>query len=139
MADDSFNELASRRRVRRRTGAHRAALPKPINVKTDAAFPAWATKFVIPRNACEACAQHWHHKCWGVNVLLDPIPDCPCGCGHPKDSMRLSNEAWADLALHAPDQVWIAAMFERQRTAGIHACVMDDKERHRAVRWEDGR
>jgi hypothetical protein len=53
--------------------------------------------------------------------------------------MRLSDEAWADLSIHAPDQVWIAAMFERQRAAGIHACVMDDKERHRAVRWEHDR
>jgi hypothetical protein len=53
--------------------------------------------------------------------------------------MRLSDEAWADLAIHAPDQVWIAAMFERQRAAGIHACVMDDAERHRPVRWEHHR
>jgi catechol 2,3-dioxygenase-like lactoylglutathione lyase family enzyme len=53
--------------------------------------------------------------------------------------MRLSPQGWADLALHAPDQVWIAAMFERQRAAGIHACVMNDEERHRAVRWEGGR
>jgi hypothetical protein len=50
--------------------------------------------------------------------------------------MRLSDEAWADLAIHAPDHVWIAAMFERQRAAGTFACVMDDKERHRAVPWE---
>ncbi len=99
-------------------------------------LPGWMTFFFIPKDACDACAQHWHHKCWGVNVLLDPVPNCPCDCGDCKDPMRLSPQGWADLALHAPDQVWIAAMFERQRAGGIHACVMDDRERHHAARWE---
>ncbi|MFF0009544.1 hypothetical protein ACFYQT_39820 [Streptomyces tibetensis] len=132
----SVDDLSARRRARRTSGVRRTTLPKPINVKTGDAFPAWVTRFVIPRNACEACAQHWHHRCWGVNVLLDPIPDCPCDCGDRKDPMRLSPEAWADLSLHAPDQVWIAAMFERQRAAGIHMCVMDDKDRHGPFREE---
>jgi hypothetical protein len=132
------DELFARRATRRNAGVRRVTLPKPINVKTGG-LPTWVTRFVIPSSACEACAQHWHHRCWGVNVLLDPIPDCPCNCGHPKDPMRLSDEAWADLAIHAPDQVWIAAMFERQRAAGIFECVMDDEERHRAVHWERDR
>lgn len=130
------DELFARRNRRRNTGARRSTLPKPIEVKAGGDHPTWVTRFVIPRDACEACSRHWHHRCWGVNLLLDPVPDCPCDCGHPKDSARLSDEAWADLALHAPDQVWIAAMFERQRAAGIHACAMDDKERHDAVQWE---
>lgn len=118
MSDD----LEARRRSRRNAGVHRTGTPKPINVKTGG-HPTWVTRFVIPRDACEACAQHWHHKCWGVNLLLDPIPDCPCDCGDRKDPMRLSPEAWADMSLHAPDQVWIAAMFERQRAAGIFTCT----------------
>lgn len=135
MTDHSSDELFARRQGRRHAGARRATLPKPIDVKTGG-LPTWVTRFVIPRGACEACAQHWHHRCWGVNVLLDPIPDCPCDCGDRKDPMRLNAKAWADLSIHAPDQVWIAVMFERQRAAGIHACVMDDEGRHRAVRWE---
>lgn len=138
MADDAFDELASRRPVRRRARARRATLPKPIDVKTGGP-PSWVRGFIIPRDACEACARHWHHKCWGVNVLLDPIPNCPCDCGDRKDPMRLNPKAWADLAMHAPEEVWAAAMIERQRASGIHACVMNDEERHRPVRWEDGR
>ncbi|NUS26771.1 MAG: hypothetical protein HOV92_21425 [Streptomyces sp.] len=133
----SVDDLSARRRARRTPARRRTTLPKPINVKTGDAFPAWVTRFVIPRNACEACAQHWHHRCWGVNVLLDPIPDCPCDCGDRKDPMRLSPEAWADLSLHAPDQVWIAAMFERQRAAGIHMCVTTEEERHKPFRERD--
>lgn len=133
----SVDDLSARRRARRTSGVRRTTLPKPINVKTGDAFPAWVTRFVIPRNACEACAQHWHHRCWGVNVLLDPIPDCPCDCGDRKDPMRLSPEAWADLSLYAPDQVWIAAMFERQRAAGIHMCVATEEERHKPFRERD--
>lgn len=138
MADHPSDELFARRAARRHAGVRRASLRKPIDIKTPGP-PAWATCFVIPSNACEACAAHLHHKCWGVNVLLDPVPDCPCDCGHRKDPMRLSDEAWADLSIHAPDQVWIAAMFERQRAAGIHACVMDNEERHRPVRWDRDR
>jgi hypothetical protein len=129
------DELASRRAQRQEAGRRRASNGAPLPSSKDD-LPGWITFFFIPRDACEACARHWHHRCWGVNVLLDPIPNCPCDCGHPKDPMRLSDEAWADLAIHAPDHVWIAAMFERQRAAGIHACVMDDQERHRPVRWE---
>lgn len=129
------DELSSRRNRRpqadRRRASNGATLPSSKND-----LPGWITFFFIPRDACEACARHWHHRCWGVNVLLDPVPNCPCDCGHPKDPMRLSDEAWADLAIHAPDHVWIAAMFERQRAAGIHACATDDKERHWAVDWE---
>src|SRR5690348_9407598 len=138
MADDSFDELASRRRTRRDAGVRRASNGATLPSSRDD-LPGWVTFFFIPKDACEACSQHWHHKCWGVNVLLDPIPECPCDCGDRKDPMRLSPQGWADLALHAPDQVWIAAMFERLRAGGIHECVMDDEERHRAVRWERDR
>ncbi|MER5911912.1 hypothetical protein ABT124_15740 [Streptomyces sp. NPDC001982] len=31
--------------------------------------------------------------------------------------------AWADLAVHAPDEVWIAAMFERERANGLFLCA----------------
>ena len=137
MADNPHDELSGRRAKRQRVGARRASNGAPLpSSKND--LPGWITFFFIPANACEACSRHWHHKCAGVDVLLDPIPECPCNCGDRKDPMRLSPEGWADLALHAPDQVWIAAMFERQRAAGIHACVMDDKDRHWAARWERG-
>lgn len=120
-----LEELAARRSNRRHSGVRRTkngtALPSS---RSD--LPGWVTGFVITRDACEACAQHWHHRCWGVNVLLDPVPDCPCDCGDRKDPMRLNPKAWADLAIHAPDQVWIAAMFERQRAAGIHMCQQRD-------------
>ncbi|GKQ38498.1 hypothetical protein [Streptomyces sp. A012304] len=78
--------------------------------------------FVIPRDACEPCTRH-HHRCHGVNVLLDPTPDCPCDCGDSRNPLLLNARAWAVLALYAPDQVWVAAMFERQRAAGIHQCT----------------
>ncbi|MEV1040414.1 hypothetical protein AB0J01_27745 [Streptomyces sp. NPDC050204] len=90
--------------------------------------PAWVRTFVIPRNACEPCARHHHHRCHGVDVLRDPVPDCPCDCGDPRNLLLLSARAWADLALHAPDQVWIAAMFDRQRAAGMHACSWRDDD-----------
>lgn len=129
------DELFARRAARRETEVRRTRSGTTLpSSRSD--LPGWIAGFVIPADACEACAQHLHHKCWGVNVLLDPTPDCPCNCGDPKDPMRLNAKAWADLSIHAPDQVWIAAMFERQRAAGIHACVMDAEERHRAVQWE---
>lgn len=136
MSDDLESRRRRRQPGRRNAGVRRVTLPKPIDVKTDGP-PAWATRFVIPRDACEACAQHWHHKCWGVNVLIDPTPNCPCDCGNRRDPMRLSPQAWADLSIHAPDQVWVAAMFERQRAAGLHMCVTDDQGRHQAVRERD--
>lgn len=135
MSDDLEARRRNRQPGRRHTIVGRTTLPKPIDVKTDGP-PAWAARFVIPRNACEACAQHWHHKCWGANVLLDPIPDCPCDCGDRKDPARLSPQAWADLALHAPDQVWVAAMFDRQRAAGLHMCETTDNGRMRAYKEE---
>jgi hypothetical protein len=52
--------------------------------------------------------------------------------------MRLNARAWADLSLHAPDQVWIAAMFERQRAAGIHMCQVEP-EGSRSLTWKDKR
>lgn len=138
MPSNPPDELFARRAARREAGVRRAkdGTTLPTSRRD---LPGWIARFVIPKDACEACAQHLHHKCWGVNVLLDPIPDCPCDCGDPKDPMRLNAKAWADLSIHAPDQVWIAAMFERQRATGIHACVMDDEGRHRAVRWEHER
>ncbi|PRX91941.1 hypothetical protein [Allonocardiopsis opalescens] len=140
------DELSARRRIHRsanprpkRAPAIRPA-PEPVSVTRSA--PAWVTKFVIPRDACEACARHWHHRCHGVDILRDPIPDCPCDCGDRRDPMRLGPEAWADLALHAPDQVWVAGRFEALRAGGIHGCVMDDQERldaawQRRGWWED--
>lgn len=138
MPQNPSDELFARRAARRETGVRRTKSGTTLP-SSRADLPGWIAGFVIPKDACEACAQHLHHKCWGVNVLLDPIPDCPCDCGDPKDPMRLNAKAWADLSIHAPDQVWIAAMFERQRASGIHACVMDDEGRHRPVRWEGRR
>lgn len=138
MSDAPQDDLSVRRARRQQDGIRRAMngvrLPSSRND-----LPGWITRFAIPSGACAPCSRHWHHRCHGVDVLQDPIPDCPCNCGDRKDPMRLSPEAWADLSLHAPDQVWIAAMFERQRAAGIHACAMDDVERHRAIRWEERR
>jgi len=130
MPDAPEDELSIRRRARQRAGRQRATNGVALPSSRDD-LPGWVTGFVIPRNACEPCARHHHHRCHGVDILRDPIPNCPCDCGDRKDPMRLSPEAWADLSLHAPDQVWIAAMFERQRAGGIHMCVMDGQERHR--------
>ncbi|MFF3731010.1 hypothetical protein ACFYXM_11965 [Streptomyces sp. NPDC002476] len=55
-------------------------------------------------------------------VLRDPVPDCPCDCGDPRDPFLLNPRARADLALLAPEQVWVAALLKRQRAAGIHQC-----------------
>lgn len=138
MSDAPKDDLVLRRMRRQKVGARRVEngirLPSSRND-----LPEWVAKFVIPSGSCEPCSRHWHHRCHGVDVLRDPIPDCPCDCGDRKDPMRLSREAWADLSVHAPDQVWIAAMFERQRAAGIHACVMNDNGRLDAVRWERDR
>lgn len=128
MSDD----LAARRR-NRQPGRRRARNGATLPTSRDD-LPGWVTGFVIPRDACDACTAHLHHKCWGVNVLLDPIPDCPCDCGDRKDPARLSPQGWADLSRHAPDQVWVAAMFERQRAAGIHMCVTTDEGRMRAYK-----
>jgi hypothetical protein len=114
------DELAERRRShtsRRRRLARVVAASRPTQP------PAWVRTFLIPADACESCAQHLHHRCHGVDVLRDPIPNCPCDCGDPRDPFFLNPRAWADLAFHAPDQVWIAAMFERQRAAGIFQCT----------------
>lgn len=130
------DELETRRRARQARPARRASNGAKLpSIRDD--LPGWVTFFFIPKEACDACSRHWHHRCWGVNVLLDPIPDCPCDCGDRKDPMRLSPQGWADLALHAPDQAWVAAMFERQRAAGIHMCVANEEGRHRAAREED--
>ncbi|WP_282792931.1 hypothetical protein [Streptomyces sp. CC224B] len=133
---DSRDELAARRARRRRTvrtvRTVRAARPRQ-----PAEPPRWVRTFVIPRTACESCARHHHHRCHGVDVLRDPVPDCPCDCGDPRDPFLLNARAWADLALHAPDQVWIAAMFDRQRAADLHVCAWrDDDSGLRAARPE---
>lgn len=131
------DELKRRRRERSETGVRRVTV-RPPAPPASSVPPAWVTRFVIPAAACEACARHWHHRCWGVNVLLDPIPDCPCDCGDRKDPMRLSPTAWADLSLYAPDQVWIAAMFERQRAAGIFMCTQNEADqRHESLAWKE--
>jgi hypothetical protein len=135
MAEDTSDELFARRKSRREAGARRASNGATLpSSKGD--LPGWMTFFFIPSDACDACSRHWHHKCWGVNVLLDPIPNCPCDCGDKKDPALLSPQAWADLSIHAPDQVWVAAMFERQRAGGIHMCVTNEEERHHAYRPE---
>ena len=128
-----MDELNQRRRDREETGVRRvrAAVPQPA---APSGPPAWVSRFVIPRDACEPCAAHHHHRCHGVNLLLDPIPDCPCDCGDFRDPMRLNPRAWADMSLYAPEVVWIAAMFERQRAAGIFMCTQDDDGRHRAFK-----
>ncbi|MEV8335654.1 hypothetical protein [Streptomyces niveus] len=113
------DELAERRRAG--ADSHRSARhagPQPPSEP-----PRWVKSFVIPRDACEPCAQHLHHRCHGVDVLRDPIPHCPCDCGDPRDPFLLNPRAWADLALHAPHHVWIAAQFDRQRTAGLRICT----------------
>lgn len=113
MSDD----LLARRHDRAKADVRRAT-------RSSAAVPpGWTTRFVIPQDACESCARHYHHRCHGVNVLLEPVPDCPCDCGDQRDPMLLNVRAWADLAIYAPEQVWVAAMFERQRAAGINMCT----------------
>lgn len=93
--------------------------------------PRWATSFIVPKGSCPPCEKHWHHRCHGVDVLRDPIPHCPCPCGDPTDptGMRMNPQAWADLGYRAPDQVWIAVMFERQRANGIFICPPDRQGR----------
>jgi hypothetical protein len=94
---------------------------------------------IVPRDACEACGQHWHHKCWGADILLpdDQRPDCPCPCGDPDDptGQRMSAAAWADLAQHCPEVVAQAVQGQRIRDGiGIHMCAVDDEERHHAFK-----
>ena len=62
---------------------------------------------IVPRDACQACEKHWHHKCWGANPLDEQRPDCPCPCGDPHDptGQRMSGNAWADLAQHDPAEL----------------------------------
>lgn len=112
------SDLTARRRNRSATGTRRHFGDSDKNHP-----PRWTTTFVIPRDACEACARHWHHKCDGVNLLLDPIPDCPCDCGDRRNPERLNARAWADMAVHCPEEVWKAAMFERHREGvGVFMC-----------------
>lgn len=90
---------------------------------------------IVPRDACEACLDHWHHKCWGVNILLpdDERPDCPCPCGDPADptGQRMSAAAWADLAQHCPTVVPLAVQGQRIRDGvGVHLCVPGEDGRH---------
>lgn len=94
---------------------------------------------IVPRDACEACAQHWHHKCWGVDILLpdEQRPDCPCPCGDPNDPTgdRMSAAAWADLAQHCPEIVPQAVLQKQIRDGvGVHLCTRDDDGRHRAFK-----
>ncbi|MFE5332529.1 hypothetical protein ACFRCG_39745 [Embleya sp. NPDC056575] len=124
MADvTDISTRAQQRTARTTTGTRRLIATTPV-----AGPPKWTTTYIVPKGSCEACEHHWHHRCHGVNPLLDPIPDCPCPCGLADDSMQMTPHAWADLAVHAPDQMWIAVMFERQRAAGIHMCTSDDDQ-----------
>ncbi|MER0443144.1 hypothetical protein ABR738_00885 [Streptomyces sp. Edi4] len=126
------DDLAERRRRGPSRPARTVSRQEPQNE-----LPRWVRTFLIPRDACAPCARHHHHRCHGVDVLRDPIPNCPCDCGDPRDPFRLNARAWADLALYAPDQVWIAAMFDRQRAAGLHTCTWrDDHSGLRAARPE---
>lgn len=91
---------------------------------------------IVPRGACEACRAHWHHRCWGVNLLLpdDERPDCPCPCGDPADptGLRMSDAAWADLAQHCPAVVPLAVKVQQLRDgAGVYLCVAGEDSRHR--------
>lgn len=118
-------DLTTRRRGRKEAGARRSMLGDSSKNHP----PQWTTTFVIPRDACEACIRHLHHKCWGVNLLLDPVPDCPCDCGDRRDPARLNARAWADLAVHCPEEVWKAALFEQLHAgAGVFACQWRDDE-----------
>lgn len=89
---------------------------------------------IIPKDACEACTAHWHHRCWGVNLLLsdEERPDCPCPCGDPRDptGIRMSAAAWADLAQHCPDVVWQAVLAQQIRD-GVGVIVCKGPERYR--------
>jgi len=43
--------------------------------------------------------------------------------------MRLNARAWADLAVHCPEEVWKAALLERHREGvGTFACAWRDDE-----------
>ncbi|TQE33107.1 hypothetical protein [Streptomyces ipomoeae] len=117
MTDDSRRVAPRPHQARRRPRRTARQASRPAEP------PRWVTTFVIPRDACPPCAQHLHHRCHGVDVLRDPIPECPCDCGDARNPLFLNARAWADLALHAPDQVWIAALFERQRAAGLFTCT----------------
>ncbi|MGW9032768.1 hypothetical protein ACWGQ5_54390 [Streptomyces sp. NPDC055722] len=113
---DRHDELEARHSRCRRTD-------RAVSASRPAELPRWVHTFVVPAGACDPCARHLHHRCHGVDVLRDPIPDCPCDCGDPRDPFLLNPRAWADLAVHAPDEVWIAAMFERQRASGLFLCA----------------
>jgi hypothetical protein len=85
--------------------------------------------FIIPAGSCEACREHWHHKCRGANLLDEHRPDCPCPCGDPADptGQRISAAAWTDLAKHAPAEVWKAATLQSFREGqGVHLCAWRD-------------
>ncbi|WP_354643896.1 hypothetical protein [Kitasatospora camelliae] len=75
---------------------------------------------IVPRDACEACARHWHHKCWGANVLDEQRPNCPCPCDDPADPTgeRMRRAAWSDLAQHDPVELGLAVQRLRLREAG---------------------
>lgn len=86
---------------------------------------------IVPRDACEACLQHWHHRCWGADLLLPDAerPDCPCPCGDPSDptGQRMSTPAWADLAQHDPAMVPQAVTGQLLRDGvGVFLCVQED-------------
>lgn len=86
---------------------------------------------IVPSGACEACAKHWHHKCWGANLLDDDRPDCPCPCGCPSDptGQRMSSAAWSDLAKHDPAEVGYATWLLRLREEGaMFVCGWTDVE-----------
>jgi hypothetical protein len=116
------DELSERRSRRGRRTV------RPSRPQRPAEPPAWVRRFIIPADACPPCADHLHHRCHGVDVLRDPVPTCPCDCGDPRDPFFLNARAWADLSVHAPDQVWVAALLERQRAAGIHVCTWRSDE-----------
>lgn len=81
---------------------------------------------IIPKDACPACAEHWHHRCWGANILDDHRPDCPCPCGDPADptGQRMSAAAWADLAQYCPAAVPDAVRGQQLRDGlGVHLCT----------------
>jgi hypothetical protein len=109
-------DLTGRRDRRQQTGTRRQLLGDTGRNHP----PRWTTTFTIPRDACEACAKHWHHKCWGANILDEQRPDCPCPCGDPSDPTgeRMRRAAWSDLAQHDPVELGLAVQRLRLREAG---------------------
>lgn len=91
--------------------------------------PAWSGKFIVPPNACRACLRHEHFRCVGGDPTLEPLQDCSCSCGHPRDPLRLSAQAWDDMARHVPWLIYVAVDKERLLAEGPHLMRRHEKRR----------